>query len=153
MGDDRRAMAVSGRGEPGKRGPRSAEGGRASALRRAHRDSADRGVGWAGGALAQRSGPRAGWKGERIGLDPGGREVGRGVTGPAGKEEKGSWAGLLLGFGLVGVSSSFSFLIQTNLTQMNPNLNLNSLKHSNKLNNQNVHQHEYNNKVLTYDKF
>ena len=65
---------------------------------------------------------------------PGGREVGRGVTGPAGKEEKGSWAGLLLGFGLVGVSSSFSFLIQTNLTQMNPNLNLNSLKHSNKLN-------------------
>ena len=45
-----------------------------------------------------------------------GREVGRGVTGPAGKEEKGSWAGLFLEFGLVGVSSSFSFLIQTNLT-------------------------------------
>ena len=53
MGDDRRAMAVSGRGELGKRGPRSAEGGRASALRRAHRDSADRGAGWAGGARAQ----------------------------------------------------------------------------------------------------
>ena len=104
MGDNRRAMAVSGRGEPGKRGPRSAEGGRASALRRAHRDSADRGVGWAGGALAQRSGPRAGWKGEGIGLDPGEGKWAGELLGPWGKKRRGAGLGCFCGLGWLGFS-------------------------------------------------
>ena len=84
------------------------------------------------------------------------REVGLGC-GPCGAEKR---AGAREGVGRCGLGwvffpilflSSFLFLIQTNLTQMNPNLNLNSLKHSNKLN-KNVHQHECNNKVSTLDK-
>ena len=97
-----RARVVSGRGEPGKRGPRSAEGGRASALRRAHRDSADRGVGWAGGALAQRSGPRAGWKGEGIGLDPGEGKWAGELLGPRGKKRRGAGLGCFWSLGWLG---------------------------------------------------
>ena len=52
---------------------------------------------------------------------PGGREVGRGVTGPVGKEEKGSWAGLLLGFGLVGVG--FHLLLFLFLSSISTNSN------------------------------
>ena len=89
-------------GEPGKRGPRSAEGGRASALRRAHRDSADRGAGWAGGALAQRSGPRAGWKGEGIGLDPGEGKWAGELLGPRGKKRRGAGLGCFWGLGWLG---------------------------------------------------
>ena len=102
MGDDRRALAVSGRGEPGKRGLRSVEGGCASALRRAHRNSADRGAGWAGGALAQRSGPRAGWKGEGIGLDPGEGKWAGELLGPRGKKRRGAGLGCFWGLGWLG---------------------------------------------------
>jgi len=66
-----------------------------------------------------------------------GRGVGDGVTGPGrtGPRERMGWVEVFLLLGFLSISYSFLFLIQTNLNQMNPNLNLDSLKHSNKLNN------------------
>ena len=78
------------------------KGGRASALRRVHRDSTDRGAGWAGGALAQRSGPRTGWKGEGIGLDPGEGKWAGELLGPRGKKRRGAGLGCFWGLGWLG---------------------------------------------------
>ena len=58
-----------------------------------------------------------------------------GVLGRTGLRERMGWVEVFLLLGFLSISYSFLFLIQTNLNQMNPNLNLDSLKHSNKLNN------------------
>jgi hypothetical protein len=71
----------------------------------------------------------------------------------------GWWAsGMGFGLGCFGFEFSFSFyffsflnLIQTNLTQMNPNLKFEFTQALKQIK-QNVHQHECNNKVLTLDK-
>ena len=92
---------------------------------------------WALGRAGEwRSGPESGLAGKKRSR-PGGVQAswaeGRGVRG-LGLEP--SWAGLfwVWASSRVWAPFLFLFLIHTNLTQMNPNLNLNSLKHSNKLN-------------------
>ena len=59
--------------------------------------------GWAGGALVQRNGPRAGWKGEGIGLDPGEGKWAGELLGLRGKKRRGAGLGCFWSFGLVGV--------------------------------------------------
>ena len=58
-----------------------------------------------------------------------------GVLGRTGPRERMGWVEVFLLLGFLSISHSFLFLIQTNLNQMNPNLNSDSLKHSSKLNN------------------
>ena len=120
-------------GPGGQRKRGSGERGRALCGREA--------PGWlTGGPSAGRWARRSGGRRARGGAAGAGRrEVGLGC-GPCGAGKR---AGAREGVGRCGLGwvffpilflSSFLFLIQTNLTQMNPNLNLNSLKHSNKLN-------------------
>ena len=73
--------------------------------------------GWAGGALVQRNGPRAGWKGE-------GKWAGE-LLGPRGKKRRGAGLGCFWGLGWLGlgfISFYFFFSLLFQLTQTNSNL-------------------------------
>ena len=95
-----------------------------------------------GRALGALSARRWAERGKRRDARPTGRDRAAGERSRPGAEKVGRGEGrrrAAVGLVFLPISILFSLsflsLIQTNLTQMNPNLNLNSLKHSNKLNN------------------